>query len=283
VTSDDHVVHGLAELIREHRAYVRASLAHFGVHGVGLDDAEQEVFLVLLRRRADFDPSSSHRRWLWGISRNVARAFRRREGRTGCGAPPPEPCSFEDRVHVEQAIAALDDHQRHVWLARVEGRTAEEIASAMRVPLTTVQWRIRTAKERLQAFVADAGRRCRALVVLVRGGLTPAGSTIAGVVLLAMTATNAPPVDELDPATPAVAPDVPESLPRPSPCAVVPTEPLARPHTQRGMVTDDVIEIVEHAEPRAPARRTRPRARRSPEGLVKPLDPHVVRLPPGGL
>lgn len=190
----------LHAVIAEHRPFVRNALVRMGVVGSALEDAEQEVFLVLVRRRRDYDPAYSVRQWLWGISRNVAAAQRRRARR---GVSPlhddavVEPARAEDRVAVVQALAQLDEDHRSIWLARQRGCTAAEIATDRRVPLTTVQWRLREAQRRLKAAVGRAGQRCRAFVLwLPRSSTISTGATTvaAGAALAACLA--AMPEDE---------------------------------------------------------------------------------------
>ena len=156
-------------LVTEHRPFVRAALRRLGVAGSALDDAEQEVFLVLVRRRADFDPSrgSSERGWIWGICRNVASAHRRATRRRGgCesaderGARPP----FEERIAAVQALHTLDEDSRALWLGRCEGRSAAELAASLDLPLTTVQWRLRQAKRSLRATLRGLERGGQAVV-----------------------------------------------------------------------------------------------------------------------
>jgi RNA polymerase sigma-70 factor (ECF subfamily) len=283
----------LDAIVREHRAYVRASLARFGVPDGGLDDATQEVFLVVVRRRADFDPTSSHRRWLWGISKNVARNWRRSERRrpTTCRIEPMARPPVEDRLHAQQVVGVLDEHERHVWLARAQGHTAQEIAATLDVPVTTVQWRIRTAKQRVHAMVAAAGRRCRAIAVWFRGSLprlSPSASAVSGLVLIGWAASDAPelpqrfePRDE-----PSIA--IEATIPSP-PQVVIPfVDATPREPSLHGVVSDDAIEIFEIPDAdRRPSSRerrpdvARPRARpRRAHGTVIPLEPRVVRMPP---
>lgn len=149
--------------IDEHRPFVRASLRHLGVHRCGLDDAEQDVFLVLVRRHGDFDPERglSERGWIWGICRNVALAHHRRSRRAALHNGATEPASrppVEDRVAALRALDSLDADSRALWLARCEGRSAAELARTLDLPLTTVQWRLRRAKHHMVSLLRGAAR-----------------------------------------------------------------------------------------------------------------------------
>lgn len=156
-------------LIDEHRPFVRASLRHLGVHSCGLDDAEQDVFLVLVRRRGDFDPKRglSERGWIWGICRNVAFAHQRRSRRASQHRGVAEPTSrppIEDRVAALRALDSLDADSRALWLARCEGRSAAELARTLDLPLTTVQWRLRRAKHHMVSLLRGAARHGNAVL-----------------------------------------------------------------------------------------------------------------------
>ena len=56
----------------EHASFVWRTLRLLGVPPAGLEDAVQEVFLVVHRRLAGFEGRSSIRTWLYAIARRVA-------------------------------------------------------------------------------------------------------------------------------------------------------------------------------------------------------------------
>src|SRR5687768_17376616 len=76
----------VASLYEEHAVFVWRSLRVLGVPPDGLDDAVQEVFLVVYRRLAEFEGRSSERTWLYAIARRVAGNLRRGFGRRGAVA-----------------------------------------------------------------------------------------------------------------------------------------------------------------------------------------------------
>jgi RNA polymerase sigma-70 factor (ECF subfamily) len=201
----------LTEVITAHRGYVRALLARHHVPRDRLDDAEQEVFLVLVRRRDDYDPRFSHRRWLSGIVRNVAAAEHRRS-RRGVGSylhrvDPTGAERFDAALDARALLRSLDEPQREVWLAAEIGHTAKEIAERLSLPLTTVQWRLRDARRRLREAVRAAGHRCRALWLgwrreLGRFQRTAAPSALAFSTLAACLFVHTPPVTHGPPTRP---------------------------------------------------------------------------------
>src|SRR5437773_399542 len=147
-------------------AYVWRSLRRLGVSDAQLDDATQDVFLVVYRRLSDFESRSKLRTWIFGIVLRVASTYRRTAARR-----PTEPldehaaareASVEDLA--DRAVAGhllrrllddLDDERRAVFvLAELEQMTAPEIAAALGVNLNTVYSRLRSARRDINAAVA---------------------------------------------------------------------------------------------------------------------------------
>lgn len=285
----------LHDVIAEHRSYVRGSLVRLGVSGSALDDAEQEVFLVLVRRAADFDPGigASYRRWLWGISKNVAAALRRGAKRArSCttelvdiGVRPP----IEDRVAAREVLAWLDEGVREVWVAKGEGFTAGEIATAMRVPVTTVQWRLRVAQRRVDAWVAAAGRRCRAVLFglprVARTFATSAASSWAAVAFLLLAteaaaddvredrSSTANDVADLDARGPMRAMSRDLDVLTVRPCCAKTSGELPAP---RGIVMDQPPRVDPEAPHALEASRRGQLRRKGPRGRVELLEPIVA-------
>ena len=276
-----HDVRTSHTLITEHRGLVRASLRRLGVVGAALEDAEQEVFLVLVRRRGDFDPTRSERGWIWGICRNVALAQRRAAQRRGrvespsaCGAHPP----FEERIAATRALGALDEGSRALWLGRCEGLTAAELAAALGVPVTTVQWRLRQAKRSVRAALRGLARSGHALVTWLLRPQQALGSVLlpaVSAVALSPSPAEKPPYQEAPaPVATAVAPPptvehlrfrptAPARAAAPTPVATGPERP---PRSRRprsvGRVSLGDPSVDEDPSPRrtpAPARASRGR------------------------
>lgn len=165
-----HPDHGRIEsfeqTFREHYSFVWRTLAYLGVPEAILDDTAQEVFLVVLRRRDDFDGRSSQRAWIGGIARRVAKDVRKRESRASRRLrvlPDEEPASGgptgetelarnEAQAFVARFLDTLDADRREVFvLAEVEQMTAPEIAEVLGVKLNTVYSRLRKARIKFQA------------------------------------------------------------------------------------------------------------------------------------
>jgi RNA polymerase sigma-70 factor, ECF subfamily len=160
----------LASVYEQHFRYVWRCLRSLGVHDAHLEDALQDVFMVVQRRLAEFDGSAQLRTWLYAIALRIARKYRERLRRepasldqaresqpeltlsaTGEGAA----LQNERLALARTALEALSDEQREVFvLARVEQMSAPEIASVVSIPLNTVYSRLRAARLAFEAEVA---------------------------------------------------------------------------------------------------------------------------------
>jgi RNA polymerase sigma-70 factor (ECF subfamily) len=155
----------LPELYRTHFDFVWRSLRRLGVAGSALDDAAQDVFLVVHRKLAEFAGRSSVKTWLFGIVVRVAhdhhRAQRRKGDRTrhqephGLEALPdlssPSPVQRAEQADavrlLEMLLAPMSAEKREVfYLAELEQFTAPEIAEALGIRLSTVYSRLRAAR-----------------------------------------------------------------------------------------------------------------------------------------
>jgi RNA polymerase sigma-70 factor (ECF subfamily) len=144
---------------------VRRTLACLGVPAAALDDAVQEVFVVVHRRR---DPSLDElpRAWIYGVARRVAwrhhRSHGRSERREREAPTPVDDGSPQAALERDEAVAfmnafldGLDDDQRTVFvLAEIEELTAREVAAIVGVSPNTVASRLRLARGKFAAAIA---------------------------------------------------------------------------------------------------------------------------------
>lgn len=156
----------VAEVYRAHADLVWRAVQRLGVPPAEAEDVVHEVFLVVQRRLPEFD-GRALTSWLYAICRGVAANYRR--GRTRATRrveqvePPPPPPSPEDTARdreaaavVETFLAGLDDETRAVFeLADVEGLSGPEVARALDIDLARVHARLKTARRRFNAFVAQ--------------------------------------------------------------------------------------------------------------------------------
>jgi len=152
------------------------TLRRFGVPDRELEDAAHEVFVVMHRRYADYDPSRPIRPWLCGIAYRVASDFRNRasarremlddKDETPASRQPQVEAGQDDTVErkrqralVQQALAVLDEDRRTVFvLHELEGYSIPEIHALLQragrsVPQNTLYSRLRLAREQFTAQV----------------------------------------------------------------------------------------------------------------------------------
>jgi RNA polymerase sigma-70 factor (ECF subfamily) len=158
-------VPAFAEIYEQNFDFVWRSLRRLGVAPSTLDDAVQEVFLVVHRRLAEFEGRSSLKTWLFGISLRVAQ----RVARTNARHPTDPLCEAttfsaalltpQDEAAQREAITLLyailnelDPDKRAVFvMAELEQLSAPEIAEATGSPLNTVYSRLRAARSEFDA------------------------------------------------------------------------------------------------------------------------------------
>jgi RNA polymerase sigma-70 factor (ECF subfamily) len=142
------------------------ALYRFGWRMTGSPDAAediaQEAFLTLWREPALYDPHRGElRAFLFGVARNLALKFWRKENRW---APLEEGDDFaqpldlargETADYVAAAVQALPPLQREALiLAEYEELPLEEIARAVEAEIGTVKSRLHRARENLRRMLA---------------------------------------------------------------------------------------------------------------------------------
>ena len=156
----------LDQVFREHHAFVWRVVRRLGAPSV--DDAVQEVFVVMHRRWDELDTSRGARPVLYGIARKVAARQRERAGRVppplalvpDPGVDPESKVDLEEKATVvREALDGLDEGKRMVFLlADVEGLKMQEIAACEGINVNTAYARLRAARQ----HIAKAVRRHRA-------------------------------------------------------------------------------------------------------------------------
>lgn len=153
-------------LYRAHFGYVWRTLFRYGVPAAQLEDAAQEVFVIVLRRFGSWRARASFRAWLHGVARRVASHQRRHQGRhqrkLEALLPVADAPSVEGQLDQRRrldaltaAIAQLDPDRREVFvLADLEGLSAPEISDALGCKLNTVYSRLRRARADINLAMA---------------------------------------------------------------------------------------------------------------------------------
>jgi RNA polymerase sigma-70 factor, ECF subfamily len=138
------------------------TLRRLGVERAQLDDAVQDVFIVVYRRLPEFD-GRSLRGWLYAIAVRVASDHRRGiaqrrsvplpETLVDPGPDPAHASELEESVRLlHQLLAELDEPKRTVFvLGELEELSVPEIATALAENQNTVASRLRAARERFDS------------------------------------------------------------------------------------------------------------------------------------
>jgi RNA polymerase sigma-70 factor (ECF subfamily) len=163
--ADGAGVIGAEELFRAHAPFVARFLYRLGVRPDAIEDALQEVFLVVHRQGGYRPGAAKPTSYLGSLALHAATADRRRERARRAresDAPvdrvassqsgPVELLEANDSLRLLQA--ALDrlepDYRTTLILAEIEGESCQSIAAAMSVPVGTVYWRLHTARKKFQ-------------------------------------------------------------------------------------------------------------------------------------
>jgi RNA polymerase sigma-70 factor (ECF subfamily) len=154
----------VALIFEQHHDFVWRTIGHLGVPSAAVDDAAQDVFLVVHRRIAEYDATIPIRAWLYGIARRIAYRHRTREAkvdrlRVVSPSGPPLP---DDVVEQREAadlvgtfLASQPPEQREVFiLAELEGMSGPEIAAAVGAKLNTVYSRLRLSRQQFERALA---------------------------------------------------------------------------------------------------------------------------------
>lgn len=159
------------DVYEAHFDFVWRAVRRLGVPEASVEDAVQDVFVVVHRRAAEFEGRSSVKTWLFGIVVHVARAYRRRRvldalddpdqvvdpsGRS----PHADAEAAEAKRVLHQILDALDDDRREVFvLIELSEMTAPEAAEALGLKLNTVYSRLRAARHDFDAEVERRAAR----------------------------------------------------------------------------------------------------------------------------
>lgn len=171
------------QAFERHFSMVWRSLRRLGVPASALDDAAQDVFLVLHRRWLDFQHQSSLKTWIYGILLRVASDHKRRARRERARWSP-EPTEIEspheppDRLLQQReaslllhvALNQLDDKERQMLvLVDLEESSVVDAAEALGINLNTAYSRLRRGRQSFE----KALRSTSALGTAPLGGIAP--------------------------------------------------------------------------------------------------------------
>ncbi len=161
-----------------HAQFVARSLRRLGIREELLDDALQEVFLIVYRKLPELDAQQHAKTWVFRITMNVAANLRRQtqrwhkklgggsaalpEGATGGDEALTRMIQDEKLALLHQVLDSLDEDKRLVFvLHELEQLGVPEVAEALGLNLNTAYSRLRAARaafERgVEAYAAKDG------------------------------------------------------------------------------------------------------------------------------
>ena len=162
-SGDERALEGL---VRTYDGPVYSYLYRLVGDATEAEDLSQEVFVRMARGLGDFGGRSRFSTWLFQIARNVGIDHLRRREAERARAPrafrvPPAGRDaveeFEEAQLLWCCIGTLNEDLRSALLLRdLLGFSYKEIAVILDTTLSTVKWRIYTAREHVQARFREA-------------------------------------------------------------------------------------------------------------------------------
>jgi RNA polymerase sigma-70 factor (ECF subfamily) len=148
--------------------FIWRSLRGLGVPDANIDDAVQEVFLVVHRRLPEYEPRAHIRSWLFGIAMRVAKDHRRSARRkptvpladdpilVAQDSPFEQVARNQALAFVERFLDTLSDEQRALFvLTELEQLRVPEAAELLGENLNTVYSRQRALRKQFAEALAQ--------------------------------------------------------------------------------------------------------------------------------
>lgn len=163
----------LAKIYEEHATLVFRNLRRMGVAESNVEDAVQDVFIVVHRRLSDFQGRSALKTWILGITLRVAKDYRRSEARLARrldnlanllwsdGAITSSPSDAVEKKEAGQLLnhllSTLSEESREILiLVELEELSVREACDALNIRLRTGQRRLRASIDAMSAAVGRA-------------------------------------------------------------------------------------------------------------------------------
>jgi RNA polymerase sigma-70 factor, ECF subfamily len=161
------VAYDFAQVFEEHVARVWRALRAMGVAPHLVEDAAQDVFLVVHEKLASFEGRSKLSTWIYAITYRVAANYRAKSRRTphlqGLDGKEPsrhrtpeqELAAKESARFIEGFCASLDEGMRDVFvLCLLEEQPAVEVAELLGLSPNTIYSRIRLVRQAFRQAIA---------------------------------------------------------------------------------------------------------------------------------
>lgn len=165
--------HAFAALVHRYEKPLYGYLRHMLNDSHDAQDAFQETFLRVYKNLAHYQPLRPFKPWLYAIATNYCTDLHRRSAlrralplfhrdnsprdvRDPARGPAERAEAAEAAARLAAAFQTLDPAHRAVFLmARYEGLSYAEIASALKLPLGTVKSRMNTAARALLRLLSE--------------------------------------------------------------------------------------------------------------------------------
>ena len=161
---DEALVPSFDVVYEAHVAFVWRVVRTLGVPELQVEDAVQDVFIVVHRRLHEWEGRAAMATWLFAIARRVASAHRRRAAGARTEEQVIEPAGRDDtfaamsRAQAAATVVAildqLDESQRVVFaLVELEQLSVPEVARMLDINLNTAYSRLRLARAAFELAV----------------------------------------------------------------------------------------------------------------------------------
>jgi RNA polymerase sigma-70 factor (ECF subfamily) len=155
-------------LVKEHYDFIWRLLARLSINAPEVDDAAQQVFMVLVTREGLSIKPGSERAFLYGVALRVAKEFRRKaQNSQNHVAPDPDhlvdaapdlesvAASNQARRQLQRILERMPDNLKEAFiLFELEDLSVPQIAELLAIPTGTVASRLRRARALFQTEVA---------------------------------------------------------------------------------------------------------------------------------
>jgi RNA polymerase sigma-70 factor, ECF subfamily len=159
----------LRHLVQEHYDFIWRLLARLNVSSPEVDDAAQQVFMVLVSRVGLTIKVGSERAFLYGVALRVAKEFRRKsQSQLNHITPDPEVLidrsldveavaeRSQARRQLDRILGQMPDNLKEAFiLFELEDMSVPQIAELLSIPTGTVASRLRRARALFQKAVLD--------------------------------------------------------------------------------------------------------------------------------
>jgi RNA polymerase sigma-70 factor, ECF subfamily len=163
------------EVYDRHLDFVWRTLASAGVPESRLEDAAQDVFVIVHGKLAEFEGRSKLTTWLYGIARHVALEYLRRAVRERAReralaelprdagqTPEEETRGTQARRLVLEILDRMDPDKREVFtLVEIEQQSVRDVATMLHLKENTVWSRLRLARREFEKHAARLQARDR--------------------------------------------------------------------------------------------------------------------------